>query len=72
MSYLSGLGVGHVLKMPLKSGLEVGYAWLTQEKTESLNMSGMGAEHVQPESLESGYGARYVWPDRIFVGRIDF
>jgi hypothetical protein len=40
--------------MPLESGLEVGYVWLTQEKAERSDMSGLGAEHVQPESLESG------------------
>jgi hypothetical protein len=40
--------------MPLESGLEAEYVWLTQEKAERLDMSGLGAEHVQPESLESG------------------
>jgi hypothetical protein len=49
-----GLGAGHVRKMPLESGLEAGYTWLTQEKAERLDMSGLGAGHVQPESLESG------------------
>jgi hypothetical protein len=51
---MSGLRVGHVQKMPLKSGLEAGYAWLTRDKAERLNMSGLGAGYVQPESLESG------------------
>jgi hypothetical protein len=51
---MSGLGAGHVQKMPLKSGREAGYAWLTQEKAERPDMSGMGAGHVRPESLESG------------------
>jgi hypothetical protein len=51
---MSGLGAGHVQKMPLESGREVGYAWLTQEKAERPDMSGMGARHVRPESLESG------------------
>jgi hypothetical protein len=37
---MSELGTGHVREMPLKSGLEVGYVWLTQENTERLDMSG--------------------------------
>jgi hypothetical protein len=49
---ISGLEAGHVRKMPLESGLEVGYAWLTQKKAERLDMSGLGAGHVRPESLE--------------------
>jgi hypothetical protein len=49
-----GLGAGHVRKMPLKSGLEAGYAWLTREKAERPNMSGMEAGHVWSKSLESG------------------
>jgi hypothetical protein len=53
-SDMSGLGAGHVQKIPLKSGLEAGYAWLTQEKAERPDMSGLGAGHVRPESLESG------------------
>jgi hypothetical protein len=48
------LGAGHVREIPLKSGLEVGYAWLTQKKAERLDMSGLGAGHVRPEYLESG------------------
>jgi hypothetical protein len=51
---MSGLGVGYVREMPLESGLEAGYAWLTQEKAERLDMSGLGTGHVRPESLESG------------------
>jgi hypothetical protein len=51
---MPGLGAGHVWEMPLKSGLEVGYAWLTWEKAERPDISGLGAGHVQPESLESG------------------
>jgi hypothetical protein len=51
---MSRLGVGHVQKMPLKSGLEAGYAWLTREKAKRPDMSRLGAGHVQPESLESG------------------
>jgi hypothetical protein len=51
---MSGSGAGHVQKMPLESGLGVGYAWLIQEKVERPDMSGLGAGHVWPESLESG------------------
>jgi hypothetical protein len=51
---MSGLGVEHVQEIPLESGLEAGYAWLTQDKAERLDMPGLGAGHVQPESLESG------------------
>jgi hypothetical protein len=49
-----GLGARHVREIPLESGLEVGYAWLTHKKVERLDMSGLGAGHVRPESLESG------------------
>jgi hypothetical protein len=51
---MSGLGARLVREMPLESGLEVGYAWLTRDKAERLNMSDLGAGHVWPESLESG------------------
>jgi hypothetical protein len=51
---MSGLGAGHVQKMPLESGLEAIYAWLTREKAKRSDMSGLGAGHVWPESLESG------------------
>jgi hypothetical protein len=37
------LRAGHVREMPLESGLEAGYAWLTQDKAERSNMSGLGA-----------------------------
>jgi hypothetical protein len=43
---MAGLGAGHVREIPLESGLEAGYAWLTQKNSE--------AGHVWPESLESG------------------
>jgi hypothetical protein len=49
-----GLGAGHVQEMPLESGLEAGYGWLTQEKTERPDMSGLRIGHVRLESLESG------------------
>jgi hypothetical protein len=51
---MSGLRTEHVREMPLKSDLEAGYAWLTRDKAEKLDMSGLGAGHVRPESLESG------------------
>jgi hypothetical protein len=51
---MSELGVGHVREMPLKSGLEVGYACLTREKAEKPDISGLGVGHVRPESLKSG------------------
>jgi hypothetical protein len=51
---MSRLGAGHVREIPLESGLEAGYAWLTQEKAKRSDLSGLGAEHVQPESLQSG------------------
>jgi hypothetical protein len=51
---MSGLGARHVQEMPLESGLEARYAWLTRDKVERPDMSGLGAGHVRPESLESG------------------
>jgi hypothetical protein len=51
---MSGLGAGHVWKMPLESSLEAAYAWLTQEKAERSDMSGLGGRHVRPESMDSG------------------
>jgi hypothetical protein len=57
--------------MPLKSGLEVGYAWLTREKAEMPDMSGPGVGYIRPESLESGYGADLSGPTRVFSGSID-
>jgi hypothetical protein len=37
---MSRLGARHIRKMPLESSLEAGYAWLTQEKAERVDMSG--------------------------------
>jgi hypothetical protein len=51
---MSGLGDRHVQEMPLESGLEARYAWLTREKAERPDMSSVGAGHVWPESQESG------------------
>jgi hypothetical protein len=50
---MSELGAGHVWEMSLESGLEAGYAWLTQKKAERQDMSDLRARHVRPESLES-------------------
>jgi hypothetical protein len=41
---MSGLRVRHVREIPLESGLEAEYAWLTQEKAERPDMSGLGAD----------------------------
>jgi hypothetical protein len=49
-----GLEAGHVWEVPLESGLEAGYAWLTQEKVKRPDMFGLGVRHVQSESLEFG------------------
>jgi hypothetical protein len=37
---MSGLEGGHVWEMPLESGIELGFAWLTREKAERSDMSG--------------------------------
>jgi hypothetical protein len=50
---MSRLGVRHVQKIPPESGLEVGYAWLTQEKAERPDMFGLAAD-MTGQSLESG------------------
>jgi hypothetical protein len=36
---MSGLGAGYVWEMPLESGLEFEYAWLTRDKAERPDMS---------------------------------
>jgi hypothetical protein len=43
---MSERGAGHVREMPLESGLEAGYAWLTQENAERPDMSDLGGKHV--------------------------
>jgi hypothetical protein len=50
---MSGLRAGHIREKPLESGQEAGYAWLTRDKAERLDMSSLGARHVWLESLES-------------------
>jgi hypothetical protein len=69
---MSGLGAEHVQEMPLKSGIEAGYAWLTREKAERPDISGLGAGHVRPESLESGKGPYMSGLTGVFASRIDF
>jgi hypothetical protein len=39
MSDMFRLGAGHVREIPLESGLEAGYAWLTRKKAKRLDMS---------------------------------
>jgi hypothetical protein len=51
---MPGLGAGHVHEMPVKSGLEAAYAWLTRKKAERPDMSGLRAGLVRPESLKFG------------------
>jgi hypothetical protein len=43
---MSGLGAGYVREMPLESGLEAGYAWLTREKAERPDMSGLSGQSL--------------------------
>jgi hypothetical protein len=38
---MSGLGARHIQEMPLESGLEPGYVWLTRDKAERPDMSGL-------------------------------
>jgi hypothetical protein len=69
---MSRLGAGHVWEMPLESGLEAGYAWLTQKKAERPNMSGLGL-NMSGQSLWNLASV----PDMsnligVFGGRIDF
>jgi hypothetical protein len=52
---MSGLGAGHLREMPLDSGLEAGYAWLTQDKAESLwNL----ARGLDMSGLRGDFGGR--------------
>jgi hypothetical protein len=66
------LGIGHVREMPLESGLEAGYAWLTREKVDRPDMSGLGVGHVRQESLNPARGADMSGLTGVFGGRIDF
>jgi hypothetical protein len=61
----SGLGAGHVSKIPLESGLEARYAWLTQEKAERPDMSGQSLWNPARGSDMSGLTG-------VFSGRIVF
>jgi hypothetical protein len=62
---MSGLGAGHVQEMPLESGLEAEYAWLTQEKAERSDMSGQSLWNPASGPDMSGLTG-------VFGGRIDF
>jgi hypothetical protein len=62
---MSGLGAGHVREMPLQSGLEAGYAWLTQEKAERSDMSSQSLWNPARGPDMSGL-------TEVFGGRIDF
>jgi hypothetical protein len=62
---MSGSGAGHVQKMPLESGLGVGYAWLIQEKVERPDMSGQSLWNPARRPDMSGLTG-------VFGGRIDF
>jgi hypothetical protein len=62
---MSGLGAGHVREMPLQSGLEAGYAWLTQEKAERSDMSSQSLWNPARGPDMSGLTG-------VFGGRIDF
>jgi hypothetical protein len=62
---MSGLGAEHVQEMPLESGLEAGYAWLTREKAERLDMSGQSLWNLARGADMSGLKG-------VFGGRIDF
>jgi hypothetical protein len=62
---MSELGVRHVQEIPLQSGIEVSYAWLTQEKAERSDMS--------DRSLwNPARGPDMSDLTEIFGGRIDF
>jgi hypothetical protein len=62
---MSGLGAGLVREMPLESGLELGYAWLTREKAERLDMSDQSLCNPAKGADISGLTG-------VFGGRIDF
>jgi hypothetical protein len=62
---MSELGAGHVQEMPMKSGLEAGYIWLTQEKAERPDMSGLSLWNPARGSDMSGMTG-------VFGGMIDF
>jgi hypothetical protein len=49
-----GLQAGHAREMPLESGLEVGYAWLTRDKAERPDMFGQSLWNLARGSDMSG------------------
>jgi hypothetical protein len=62
---MSGLGAGHVREIPLKSGLEARFAWLTRDKAERSDMSSQSLWN--PAKGPDMFGLTCV-----FGGRIDF
>jgi hypothetical protein len=62
---MSGLGTGHVREIPLKSGRETGYAWLTWEKAERPGISDQSLRNPTRGSDMSGLIG-------VFGARIDF
>jgi hypothetical protein len=59
--------------MPLESGLEVRYAWLTREKAEGPDMSGLGGADMFGQSLWNlTRGLNMSGVTGAFGGRIDF
>jgi hypothetical protein len=58
--------------MPLKSGLEAEYAWLTREKAERLDMSGLGPDMSGQSIWNPARGPDVSGLTGVFGGRIDF
>jgi hypothetical protein len=65
---MSGLGAGYVREMPLESGLEAGYAWLTREKAERPDMSGLSGQSL----WNPARGPDMSGLTGVFGGMIDF
>jgi hypothetical protein len=62
---MSGLGAEHVREMPLESGLEDIYVWLTREKAEMPDMSSQSLWNTARGPNMSGMTG-------VFGDRIDF
>jgi hypothetical protein len=58
--------------MPLESGLEVGYAWLTQEKAERPDMFGLGPDMSGQSIWNLARGPDMSGLTGVFGDRIDF
>jgi hypothetical protein len=69
---MSGLGAGHVQEMALESGLEIGYAWLTQEKAERPDMSRLGPDMSGQSLWNPARGPDMSGLTGVFGGIIDF